>query len=86
MAKNIFQASALDGRINQGKADPITSTEKRLVAELREGFEQKFGASRSASRTAKTGPFVTSPRTAKAASKTVVSKTVTGRSASNPSK
>lgn len=48
MAKKFVRISALDGRIKQGKADPITSAEKRLVAELRMGYEQKYGPSRSA--------------------------------------
>ncbi len=86
MTKKIYQASALDGRIKQGKADPITTTEKRLVAELREGFEQKFGTSKSVTRTAKSGRFVTASRAARTVSRTIESKTSTGRSATNTSK
>lgn len=49
MARQIDQVSALDGRIRQGKADPISPAEKILVNELREGYLKKFGNSKSAS-------------------------------------
>lgn len=85
MTKKIYQDRALDGRIKQGKADPITSTEKRLVAEFREGFEQKFGKSELVTRTAKSGRFITTSRAARTVSRTTESKTSTGRSAANTS-
>ncbi|MCV9996237.1 hypothetical protein OIU93_18350 [Paeniglutamicibacter sp. ZC-3] len=43
-----MQVSALEDRIKQGKADPITTAEKVLVAQLREGYEKKYGASKPA--------------------------------------
>lgn len=44
MTDKTRRASALESRIAQGKADPIGPAEKILVAELREGFERKFGS------------------------------------------
>lgn len=77
MAKRIIQISALDGRIKQGKADPITSAEKRLVAELREGYEKKFGGSKSAKAGRSRSTVI---------SRGSSSKTLTGRSAAETSK
>lgn len=48
MAREPMQVSALEDRIKQGKADPITTAEKILVAQLREGYEKKYGASKPA--------------------------------------
>jgi uncharacterized protein YnzC (UPF0291/DUF896 family) len=48
MAKESIQVSALDDRIKQGKADPITAAEKVLVAQLREGYVKKYGGSKPA--------------------------------------
>lgn len=74
MAKKFVQLSALEGRIRQGKADPITSAEKRLVADLREGYEKKYGSYKSA----KTGRFAPAPqsgRTPKVQTRKSASKT-----------
>lgn len=77
MARQIDQVSALDGRIRQGKADPISPAEKLLVAGLREGFEKKFGRSKVVTRSSKTGRV----GSATVSGKTVASKVLTGRSA-----
>lgn len=78
MAKRFIQISALDGRIKQGKADPITSIEKRLVAELREGYEKKYGGSKSA-KAGRRGSAVASRSSSS-------SKFLTGRPAADTSK
>lgn len=47
------RASVLAPRIKAGKADPISSEEKAIVASLRMDFEKKYGR-RAASRAVKT--------------------------------
>ncbi len=41
--------SALSTRISQGKADPITPEERRIVADLRARYEQRVGAAKRSS-------------------------------------
>lgn len=44
--KEPAKVSALQSRIDAGKADPITPLEQQLVQELRDGYEKKYGKSR----------------------------------------
>lgn len=37
------KVSALQSRIDAGKADPITPLEQQLVKEIRDGYEKKYG-------------------------------------------
>lgn len=46
MEQGMKRASALEGRIAAGKADPITAEERAIVADLRAGFEEKYGGRR----------------------------------------
>lgn len=44
--KETVKVSALQSRIDAGKADPITPLERQLAKEIRDGYEKKFGKSR----------------------------------------